>query len=118
MLRCIVKIDDKDMFKEIAGKKAVVQVGWFEGQNYEAVDEPFYANVPKPKEMEIGYKFTGKEKPGKYKEKYIEAQNRNTAIMAALHDRGLVDDDTLMDLFGYDQKKTFQNAISRARQRI
>ena len=59
----------------------------------------------------------GKEKPGKYKEKYIEAQNRNTAIMAALHDRGLVDDQTLMDLFGYDQKKTFQNAISRARNR-
>ena len=59
----------------------------------------------------------GKEKPGKYKDKYIEAQNRNTAIMAALHDRGLVDDDILMDLFGYDQKKTFQNAISRARNR-
>ena len=59
----------------------------------------------------------GKEKPGKYKDKYIEAQNRNTAIMAALHDRGLVDDQTLMDLFGYDQKKTFQNAISRARNR-
>lgn len=59
----------------------------------------------------------GKEKPGKYKDKYIEAQNRNTAVMAALHDRGLVDDDTLMDLFGYDQKKTFQNAISRARNR-
>ena len=60
----------------------------------------------------------GKEKPGKYKDKYIEAQNRNTAIMAALHDRGLVDDQTLMDLFGYDQKKTFQNALSRARQRV
>lgn len=59
----------------------------------------------------------GKEKSGRYKEKYIEAQNRNTAVMAALHDRGLVDDDTLMDLFGYDQKKTFQNAISRARNR-
>lgn len=59
----------------------------------------------------------GKEKPGKYKEKYVEAQNRNTSIMAALHDRGLVDDETLMDLFGYDQKKTFQNALSRARNR-
>ena len=59
----------------------------------------------------------GKEKPGKYKDKYIEAQNRNTAVMAALHDRGLVDDETLMDLFGYDQKKTFQNAMSRARNR-
>ena len=65
MLKCVVKIDDKEMFKEIAGKKAVVEVGWFPGQNYEAIEEGFYANVPKNKEMEIGYKFKGKETPAK-----------------------------------------------------
>ena len=59
----------------------------------------------------------GKEKGGKYKEKYQEVQNRNTEIMAKLHDRGMISDDDLMDLFGYENKKTFQNAISRARQR-
>jgi len=59
----------------------------------------------------------GKEKGGKYKEKYQEVQNRNTEIMYKLHDRGMISDDDLMDLFGYENKKTFQNALSRARQR-
>ena len=59
----------------------------------------------------------GKEKGGKYKDKYQEVQNKNTEIMAKLHDRGMISDDDLMDLFGYENKKTFQNAISRARQR-
>ena len=59
----------------------------------------------------------GKEKGGKYKDKYQDAQNRNTEIMCKLHDRGLIDDDELMAMFGYENKKTFQNALSRARQR-
>ena len=59
----------------------------------------------------------GKEKPGKYKDKYVQLQNEKTDIMAKLHDRGTISDADLMDLFGYDNKKTFQNAISRARQR-
>ena len=59
----------------------------------------------------------GKEKGGKYKDKYQEVQNKNTQIMAALHDRGVLSDGELMDLFGYENKKTFQNAISRAKQR-
>ena len=59
----------------------------------------------------------GEEKPTKYKEKYVLAQNKNIEIMTKLHDLKLVDDTTLMDLFGYDNKKTYQNAMSRARQR-
>ena len=59
----------------------------------------------------------GKEKGGKYKEKYQEVQNKNTEIMAKLHDRGLISDQELMDLFGYENRKTFQNAISRAKSR-
>ena len=59
----------------------------------------------------------GKEKGGKYKDKYQEVQNRNTEIMCKLHDRGIIDDDELMAMFGYENKKTFQNALSRARQR-
>jgi t-SNARE complex subunit (syntaxin) len=59
----------------------------------------------------------GKENKGKYKEKYNQVQNEKTDIMTKLHDRGLVDDDLLMQLFGYENKKTFQNAMSRSRQR-
>ena len=60
----------------------------------------------------------GNEKNGsRYKEKYTQVQNEKTEIMTKLHDMGLVDDSKLMDLFGYDNKKTFQNALSRSRQR-
>lgn len=59
----------------------------------------------------------GKEKAGKYKDKYVQLQNEKTEIMAKLHDRGTISDADLMDLFGYENKKTFQNAISRAKQR-
>ena len=58
-----------------------------------------------------------KKDKGGYKEKYQQVQNEKTDIMAKLHDRGLVSDADLMELFGYDQKKTFQNALSRARNR-
>jgi hypothetical protein len=62
-------------------------------------------------------KISEKKEKGGYKEKYQQVQNEKTDIMAKLHDRGLVSDDDLMELFGYDQKKTFQNALSRARNR-
>ena len=58
-----------------------------------------------------------KDKPGKYKDKYVKVQNEKTDIMVKLHDRKLVDDETLMDLFGYDNRKTYQNALSRGRMR-
>lgn len=60
----------------------------------------------------------GKDKNGaKYKQKYEQLQNEKTDIMAKLHDQGLVDDDRLMSIFGYENKKTYLNALSRARQR-
>ena len=46
MLSFKVKIDDKEMFKEIAGKKAVAEVGFFVYQYYEPIEEAFYSNVP------------------------------------------------------------------------
>ena len=59
----------------------------------------------------------GKEKGGKYKEKWIVAQNLNVDAMTKLHDLGLVDDDQLMQIFGYENKRTYQNAMSRSRLR-
>lgn len=59
----------------------------------------------------------GREKGGKYKQKYIQLQNEKTFIMMTLHDRGEIPDSDLMKMFGYDNKKTFLNAIARARER-
>ena len=93
-----------------------VGYGLFEQMPKEAsaIYEPIKADFQERFRQKIA---EGKEKPGKYKDKYIEAQNRNTAIMAALHDRGLVDDQTLMDLFGYTNRGTYQNALSTTRRR-
>ena len=78
-----------------------------------AIYEPIKADFQERFRLKIA---EGKEKSG-YKKKFDDAQNKNTEVMMKLHDRGLLDDDELMDLFGYNNKKTFQNAISRAKQR-
>lgn len=48
MLGFTIKFDDKEMFKEISGKKAAVEVGWFENQIYEENTESFYSLNSKP----------------------------------------------------------------------
>lgn len=49
MLSAKIKIDDKDMFKELKKmKSAVLEVGYFNEKKYEAIDKPFYSNVAKP----------------------------------------------------------------------
>ena len=63
-------------------------------------------------------KISEKKEKGGYKEKYQQVQNEKTDIMAKLQQMGVLDDGQIMDLFGYEQKKTYQNALSRARQRM
>jgi hypothetical protein len=60
----------------------------------------------------------GKEKNGsKYKEKWEKAMNEKTGIMLQLHESGKFNDDQLMQMFGYENIRTYQNALSRARKR-
>lgn len=97
------------------GKMKHIGYGLFDPMpdDQKQIYEPIKADFQEKFRLKISEK---KEKGG-YKEKYQQVQNEKTDIMAKLHDRGLVSDDDLMELFGYDQKKTFQNAISRARNR-
>lgn len=98
------------------GKMKHIGYGLFDPMpdDQKQIYEPIKADFQEKFRLKISEK---KEKGG-YKEKYQQVQNEKTDIMAKLHDRGLVSDEDLMDLFGYDQKKTFQNAISRARNRV
>lgn len=98
------------------GKMQHVGYGTFDAMpdDQKQIYEPIKADFQERFRIKISEK---KEKGG-YKEKYQQVQNEKTDIMAKLHDRGLVSDEDLMELFGYDQKKTFQNAISRARNRV
>lgn len=97
------------------GKMKHIGYGLFDPMpdDQKQIYEPIKADFQEKFRLKISEK---KEKGG-YKEKYQQVQNEKTDIMAKLHDRGLVSDEDLMELFGYDQKKTFQNAISRARNR-
>ena len=97
------------------GKMKHIGYGLFDPMpdDQKQIYEPIKADFQEKFRLKISEK---KEKGG-YKEKYQQVQNEETDMMAKLHDRGLVSDDDLMELFGYDQKKTFQNAISRARNR-
>lgn len=56
-------------------------------------------------------------KGNKYKRMYEEERIKNSEIMLQLHDRKYVSDGELMKLFGYDNRGTFANALSTARQR-
>lgn len=99
-----------------SGKMQHIGYGLFDPMpdDQKQIYEPIKADFQEKFRIKISEK---KEKGG-YKEKYQQVQNEKTDIMAKLHDSGLVSDDQLMQLFGYDQKKTFQNAISRARNRV
>lgn len=88
MISFKVKIDDKEMFKEIAGKKAAVEVGWFKNQFYEETDEPFYANVLRPQKMEIGYDF-GKNKKQQKPRKFYKSEAKSIAQVAIQNEYGV-----------------------------
>ena len=79
-----------------------------------AVYEPIKADFQERFRLKIA---EGKEKGGKYKEKWETAQKEKAGIMLKLHESGLVDDDQLMQIFGYENKGTFNNVLSRARKR-
>ena len=79
----------------------------------EAIYEPLKEDFQEKKRLEIAERKQGGQK---YKSKYDEERKRVNGIMTALHDRKLVDDETLMELFGYDNRGTFANVLSRTRQ--
>ena len=48
MIRAKIKIDDKDILKEYINQKAELFVGYTNNKGYDAIEEPFFANVAKP----------------------------------------------------------------------
>lgn len=60
-------------------------------------------------------KIAERNKGGKYQELYKTERKRNQNIMLQLHDAKLVPDSELMRLFGYENRGTFNNALSIAR---
>ena len=57
MLNFNIKIDDKDMFKEVAGKYCAVGIGWYPNQMYEETTEPFYSVYAKPNSRSKKYPY-------------------------------------------------------------
>lgn len=51
----------------------------------------------------------------KYERMYKDEKLKNNEIMLQLHDRKLLPDSELMDMFGYTNRGTFQNTLSKTR---
>lgn len=79
----------------------------------EEIYEPLKEEFQERKRKEIAERKLGQ--GAKYKTMYDNERKRITGILVELHDRKLVDDAVLMDLFGYDNRGTYQNVLSRAR---
>ena len=91
----------------------------------------FYKEMPKeakeeyePIKAEFQERFRKKiaegvqrEKGSKYESMYKEAQKKNVHIMRQLHDQKLVDDATIMDMFGFTNYRTYHNVLSQDRKR-
>lgn len=54
-------------------------------------------------------------KGGKYKQMWEEERKKQNTIMLKLHDLQALPDSQLMDLFGYTNRGTYQNVLSRTR---
>ena len=52
MFTATIKIDDKDILSEYANQESELCVGYSDRHQYDAVDEPFYANVPMPNSVD------------------------------------------------------------------
>lgn len=81
----------------------------------EAIYEPLKEAFQERKRREIAERKQGGQK---YKAMYDNERKRINAILVKLHDNKMVDDAVLMDMFGYDNRGTFQNALSRARKGV
>ena len=57
-------------------------------------------------------------KGNKYKSMYESERRRSNEIMLKLHDRRTIDDDEIMELFGYENRRTFANVLSDTRRRL
>ena len=90
-----------------SGEMQHIGYGLFDPMPEEAkkIYEPIKADFQERFRMKIA---EGKEKGGKYKEKWETAQKEKSGIMLKLHESGAIDDDQLMQLFGYDNKGTFK----------
>lgn len=99
-----------------SGEMQHIGYGLFDAMPEEAkkIYEPIKADFQERFRQKIA---EGKEKGGKYKEKWETAQKEKSEIMLQLHESGVIDDDQLMKMFGYENKRTFQNVMSQARAR-
>lgn len=60
----------------------------------------------------------GTKEGGRYKSMYEEQSKKLGDVMVHLHDQNLIDDSELMDMFGYTNPRSFDNALSKARKRL
>ena len=82
-------------------------------------DKEIYLKCKEDNQERLRLKIANRSDNGKgqkYKTMYEDSQKTMNRIMTELHDRKMVDDTELMRMFGYTNRGTYQNALSKARQ--
>ena len=89
-----------------------VGYGLFDAMPKEA--KPQYEKIKADFQERFRLKIANGNKPEGYKLKYQQSRNEQLQIMLKLHQQKVLPDSEIMDMFGYDNKKTYTNALARA----
>ncbi len=101
-----------------SGKMISVGYGMYDAmpEDAEKIYIPIKEEFQEKKIQEIANR--GKKDGAGYKKKYEDSQKEIGEILVKLHDRHLVDRDELMKIFGYDNRGSFDNYLSKNRKRM
>lgn len=101
-----------------SGKMISVGYGMYDAmpEDAEKIYIPIKEEFQEKKIQEIANR--GKKDGAGYKKKYEDSQKEIGEILVKLHDRHLVDRDELMEIFGYDNRGSFDNYLSKNRKRM
>ena len=98
------------------GKLETIGYGTFDKMPEDV--KPTYEAIKTDSQNKLIDKVINPEMPGeKYKAKYEELSKRTDEIMLRLYEAKTCDKDALMQLFGINSERTFENKIYRARRR-
>ena len=101
-----------------SGKMISIGYGMYDAmpEDAEKIYIPIKEEFQEKKIQEIANR--GKKDGAGYKKKYEDSQKEIGEILVKLHDRHLVDRDELMEIFGYDNRGSFDNYLSKNRKRM
>lgn len=104
--------------RDLSGNMKSIGYGMYDPMPEEAdkIYTEFKEKFQEKKMEEIANR--GKKDGSKYKSMYEDQAKKMRELMTIIHDKGLAEDSELMEICGYTNPRTFDNAMSKARKRL